>query len=100
MRLGILVNTSRHLDDIIGIVKAALAKGHEVEMFNMDDGVRLLGTPEFGELCRTGGVGTSFCDYNAKSHSVDTEGLPAELVCGSQYHNAVMVHNADRLIVL
>ena len=100
MKLGIFVNTSRHLDDVVGIVKAALAKGHEVVMFNMDDGTKLLGTPEFGELCKTKGVSMSFCDHSAKGLSVATEGLPAEIVCGSQYNNAVMNHDADRLIVL
>jgi hypothetical protein len=33
-------------------------------------------------------------------HDVPTAGLPKEIVCGSQYHNAVMVHGADRVIVV
>jgi len=100
MKLGIFVNTNRHLKHVVGFVKAALAKGHEVLMFNMDDGTKLLGTPEFAELCKTKGVTMSFCDHSAKGLSVTTEGLPAEIVCGSQYNNAVMNHDADRLIVL
>ncbi len=100
MKLGIFVNTNRHLKHVVGIVKAALAKGHEVVMFNMDDGTKLLGTPEFAELCKTKGVTMSFCDHSAKGLNVTTEGLPAEIVCGSQYNNAVMNHDADRLIVL
>ncbi len=100
MKLGIFVNTNRHLNHVIGIVKAALAKGHEVLMFNMDDGTKLLGAPEFAELCRTKGVGMSFCNHSAKGLDVATEGLPSEIVCGSQYHNAVMNHDADRVIVL
>jgi hypothetical protein len=48
MKLGIFVNTDRHLEHVVGLVKAALSKGHEVTMFNMDDGTKLLGTPEFG----------------------------------------------------
>ena len=100
MKLGIFVNTNRHLNHVVGIVKAALAKGHEVVMFNMDDGTKLLGTPEFAELCKTKGVTMSFCDHSAKGLNVATEGLAAEIVCGSQYNNAVMNHDADRLIVL
>ena len=100
MKLGIFVNTNRHLNHVVGIVKAALAKGHEVLMFNMDDGTKLLGTPEFAGLCKTKGVTMSFCDHSAKGMNVTTEGLPAEIVCGSQYNNAVMNHDADRLIVL
>jgi predicted peroxiredoxin len=100
MKLGIFVNTNRHLNHVVGIVKAALAKGHEVVMFNMDDGTKLLGTPEFAELCKTKGVSMSFCDHSAKGLNVTTEGLPPEIVCGSQYNNAVMNHDADRLIIL
>jgi len=100
MKLGIFVNTNRHLAHVVGIVKAALAKGHEVVMFNMDDGTKLLGTPEFAALCKTKGVTLSFCDHSAKGLNVTTEGLPAEIVCGSQYNNAVMNHDVDRLIVL
>ncbi|TAL24963.1 MAG: hypothetical protein EPN94_06240 [Nitrospirae bacterium] len=100
MKLGIFVNTNRHLADVTGLVKAALARGHEVIMFNMDDGTKLLGTPEFKELCKTKGVTMSFCDHSAKGLGVSTEGIPAEIVCGSQFNNANMVHDADKIIVL
>lgn len=100
MKLGIFINTDRHLEHILGLTKAALAKGHEVIMFNMDDGTKLLGTPEMKELCKTKGVSMSFCDHSAKGLGVATEGIPEEIVCGSQYNNAVMNHDADRLIIL
>ncbi len=100
MKLGIFVNTNRHLEHVVGMVRAALAKGHEVVIFNMDDGTKLLGTPEFSELCRTKGVTLSFCDHSAKGLKVTTEGLPPEIVCGSQYNNAVLNHTADRVIIL
>jgi len=100
MKLGIFVNTDRHLADVVGLVKAALAKGHEVIMFNMDDGTKLLHTPEFAELCKTKGVTMSFCDHSAKHMGITSEGLSKEIVCGSQYNNAVMHHDADRVIVL
>ncbi len=100
MKLGIFVNTNRNLDAVKGIAKAALAKGHSVILFNMDDGTKLVHTPEFAELCKTKGVTVSFCDHSAKHMGVASEGLPAEIVCGSQYNNAVMMHEADRVIVL
>lgn len=100
MKLGIFVNTNRHLAHVLGITKAAISKGHEVIVFNMDDGTKLLGDPAFKELCRTSSVSMSFCDHSAKGLNVSTEGIPAEIVCGSQYNNAVMVHDADRVIVL
>jgi predicted peroxiredoxin len=100
MKLGIFVNTNKHLADVTGVVKAALARGHEVVVFNMDDGSKLLGTPEFRTLCSTKGVSMSFCDHSAKHIGIATEGLPKEIACGSQYNNAVMMHDADRVIVL
>jgi predicted peroxiredoxin len=66
----------------------------------MDDGTKLIGTPEFSDMCKTKGVTLSFCDHSAKGLGVSTEGLPEEIVCGSQYNNAVMNHDADRIIVL
>lgn len=100
MKLGIFVNTNRHLDHVVGLAKAAVVKGNEVIIFNMDDGTKLLGTPEFADLCKTPGVSVSFCDHSAKGLNVTTEGLPSEMVCGSQFNNAVMVHDSDRVIVL
>lgn len=100
MKLGIFVNTDRHIKDVIGLAKAAVSKGHEVIVFNMDDGTKLIGTPGFKELCKTKGVSLSFCDHSAKGMGVSSEGIPEEIVCGSQYNNAVMMHDADRVIVL
>ncbi|MEW6118128.1 MAG: DsrE family protein [Nitrospirota bacterium] len=100
MKLGILINTDRHAADAVGIARAALARGHEVIIFAMDSGTRLLGDPAVVGLCRLKGVSMSFCDYNARGLDIAREGIPPEIVCGSQYNNAVMVHDADRVIVL
>jgi predicted peroxiredoxin len=100
MKLGILVTTDRHLEDVLGLAKAAVAKGHEVIVFNMDTGTKLLGNPEFRELCKTAGVNMSFCDHSAGIENVSKEGIPEEIVCGSQFNNANMMHDADRVINL
>lgn len=42
MNPGILVTTDRHLDQVVGISQAASAKGHEVVIFAMREGTRLL----------------------------------------------------------
>ena len=100
MKLGILITTDKQLDAILGITKAALAKGHTVALFNMDEGTRLLGNPSFSGLCKTEGVSMSFCDHSAKHINVATEGIPGEIVCGSQFDNANMNHESDKVIVL
>jgi len=100
MKLGILVNTDRHLQHVVGLTRAAVSKGHEVSLFTMDAGTRLLGNPAYTDLCKLAGVAMSVCEHSAKGHDAQTAGLPKEIVFGSQYHNAVMVHGADRLIVV
>jgi len=100
MKPGILVNSTGNLDDVIGITKAALSKGHEVIIFTMYEGIRLLENEEYSSLSGLNGVQMSFCDHNAGKLGLKKEGLPEEIVCGSQYNNAVMHHNADKVIVL
>ena len=100
MKLGILVNTDKNLNHIIGITKSAISKGHTVSIFNMDDGTKLLVNPSFTSLCQTKGVTMSFCDHSAKHKNVSTEGIPADITCGSQFDNANMNHDADKVIVL
>ncbi|MHB8882007.1 MAG: hypothetical protein ACYC69_10930 [Thermodesulfovibrionales bacterium] len=100
MKLGILINTDRHLQHIVGITKAALARGHEVQIFTMDAGTRLLNSPEYRALCGMQGVTMNFCEFNARQYGIAQGELPAEIISGSQYDNAVMSHSADRVIVL
>jgi predicted peroxiredoxin len=100
MKLGILVNTDRHLDHITGITRAAVSKGHEVIIFTMDTGTTLLNNPDFCALGTLRGVRMSFCRLSARRSGVATKEISAEIIDGSQYNNASMVHNADRVIVL
>jgi predicted peroxiredoxin len=100
MKLGILVNTENYLNDIIGITREALKQGHEVVIFTMDVGTKLFKSPEYFALCKLRGVKMCFCDYNAKMLNAKVDGIPAEIVCGSQFDNASMNHDCDKVIVL
>ena len=100
MKLGILVNTAQNLPGLSGITKAAVARGHEIIIFVMDEGTRLLTEPEFTELSGLAGVQASFCDHSAKELGVVTDGLPEHIIAGSQYNNANMNHQADKVLVL
>ena len=106
MKLGILLNTARHLDDVVGISRAALAKNHQVIIFAMDEGVKLMPTQALTSLAALEGVSVSVCDHSAEMYGVNTEGQSpkmvrgTKIVCGSQFQNAMMNHNADRVIVL
>jgi len=100
LTLGILVNTDRHPDDVVGIIKAALARGYGVTVFMMDDGTRLLNHAMFPGLASSPGVKMSYCRQSAKKREIDTGGLPPEIVEGSQLNNVFMHREADRVIVL
>ncbi|OGA55141.1 MAG: hypothetical protein A3F74_13505 [Betaproteobacteria bacterium RIFCSPLOWO2_12_FULL_62_58] len=99
-KLGILVTTDRHLTHIQGLTRAALARGHEVIVFVMDGGTRLLQDAGLTGLAGLPGVTLSLCEHSAKRHGIATEALSAAVVCGSQLNNAMMNHEADRVIVM
>ncbi|MEE8392820.1 MAG: DsrE family protein [Rhodospirillales bacterium] len=100
MKLGILVNTDKHLGHILGLAAAATAKGHEVIIFAMDQGVRLLENGSFTELAGRPGVSVSICDHSAKTHGIATEGISDAVAISGQFENAMMANKADKLIVL
>jgi len=100
VKLGILVNSDRHLAVITGMTRAALAKGHAVFLFAMDDGTRLLADPGYVALCRLPGVDMSFCQESATRKGVSFVALPEAIAAGSQLQNAMMVQKTNRIIVL
>jgi predicted peroxiredoxin len=100
MKLGILVNTNRHAGQIIGITKAAVSKGHEVKIFIMDEGTKLLSAQGVSDLGKISNVRVMFCENSARQAGAVTEELPEEIVSCGQYNNAVMSHESDRVIVL
>ena len=100
MKLGILINTDRHLQHIIGITNAANNKGHQISLFAMDDGTRLLESKEFIRLCELNNVTISLCNHSAAEHNISTTGISKEIVIGSQFNNAMMANQADKVIIL
>lgn len=99
-KLGILVNTAKHLRHVSGLTRAALAAGGQVVIFVMDEGTRLLADPAFASLAELDGVGVSVCEHSAKSLGVTAAGLSAKIRFGSQLNNASMVGAAERVVVL
>ncbi len=100
MKLGILVNTDKHLAHIVGITRAATADAHEVIIFTMDEGTRLVENDLFAGLSTLANVSMSVCEHSAKAHDVDTANLPRDITVGSQFNNAMMAHQVCRVIVL
>lgn len=100
MKLGILINTDSNKNHVVGLTKAALSKGHEVVLFMMDVGVKNAGDREIQALCNDERAQCSLCDHSAHNANFSTEGLPESITVGSQYNNAVMNADVDKVIVL
>ena len=100
MKLGILVNTAANRDAVAGITEAAAAQGHEIIIFVMDEGTRLLENSGFTELHAIPGVEISYCEHSALELGINTQSVPQKISAGSQYNNATMNNQADKVIVL
>ena len=100
MRLGIHVNTNRHMRELMSIARAAVDRGHTVSVFVMAEGTSLLAEKGMGELASIGGVDVSFCDYNAKEMGINRDEAAEPLRTGSQLDNAIMVRDSDRVVSL
>lgn len=96
-QLGILVTKHKDLGHIAGIVQAARKAGHPVRIFLNDEGVRFSRAPGFLELLDLGGVEVAVCDHFREKLGIEqkTEGI----TYGSQYDNAVMLHECERMLV-
>lgn len=99
MTLGILVTTDKYRNDVVGIAEAAVERGHRVVIFFMDEGCRLITDRRIVSLKDRDGVSMSLCDFNRKKMGISDEEVPEGIICGSQYDNAVMNRESDKVIV-
>lgn len=96
-KLGIMVTQYANLEHIIGVTKAARAAGHPVQIFMTDEGVKFSRDPKFLELLTVDGVEISVCDHSCERVGLHdkTEGISY----GSQYNNAGMLHDNERVLI-
>ncbi len=96
-KLGIVITRYESLDSISGIVKAARAAGHPVQIFMTDEGVRFTTDPAFRELLKIPEVDITCCDHSCELLHVaeKTEGI----TYGSQYDHATILHDSDRVLI-
>ncbi len=107
MKIGMLLTAgiaSESARTALRIARAARAKGHDVELFLMDDGVyavkRGKRTPVADELASLieGGASVALCALNAEQRGVtQAEAVPGVLF-GSQYDLAQSIDAADRFL--
>ncbi|MBF0540224.1 MAG: DsrE family protein [Nitrospirae bacterium] len=100
MTIGLLVTRDTFKAELIGLTKSASAKGHDVIFFMMDDGIRHSQDPEIVALKDLKGVTMSLCDHSAKLRGVTENMIPKGITAGSQYQNAVLNQDSDRVIFI
>jgi sulfur relay (sulfurtransferase) complex TusBCD TusD component (DsrE family) len=92
-----MANKLGNLEHISGVAKAASKAGHPVQIFLTDEGVEFTRDPKFIELLKVDGVECSVCDHSCERSGIHdkTEGI----TYGSQYNNAGMLHDSERILV-
>jgi hypothetical protein len=95
--LGIMITKYENFDHIAGVVKAARAAGKSVMIFMTDEGVRFTRDVKFLDLLKVDGVEISCCDHSCERIGMHekTDGISY----GSQYNNAGMLHDSNRILV-
>ena len=91
--LGIFVTNDRTMKHVMGIVKAAKAKGSKVKVFFTWEGTRLSKDPEFPALCSLADD-VSICADSYKKMGNDVadipEGLTEEKMATQAQHGAII----------
>jgi len=95
--LAILLATEGDLGRAVRLARAARARGVEVSLFAMDDGVAALA----GDRAALDALLDDDCEVIACAQSAHLRGLDEDAVgvlLGSQDDHAAFVHRADRLV--
>ena len=95
--LGILITKHANAAHIAGLVAAAHRVGHAVRVFMTDEGVRFTRDQEFLSGLQDANVQVAVCEYNCEQAGYPdrAEGIRY----GSQYDNAGMLHECERVLV-
>jgi hypothetical protein len=99
-KIGVLVTSNRHLDQLINFTKAAESLGHSVSIFFTHKGVLLTQESRFPEL--TGKAEMSLCNVGYESNYLKGKPAPGIPPSGfaTQARNGAMIEDCDRYIVL
>ena len=97
-KLGILVNSTNHMDYVIALARAAHAKGKDVHIHLTQRGVYLLREKAFSDLIRL--VRVSVCKESVKVFGLEAEiGNSREKILAPSYRLAEVLSDSDRCVV-
>ncbi|MBA3016349.1 MAG: peroxiredoxin [Proteobacteria bacterium] len=101
--LGIFVTNPNQMRHVMGVTKAALAKGSKVKVFFTWWGTKLTATPEFAELCSLENVDASICADSYGKAGFDVNVVPKGLTkekMGTQAQHGAIIEEYDCYLTL
>ncbi len=100
--LGIFVTNPNNMRHIMGVTKAAKAKGSKVKVFFTWKGTMLARTPEFEELCKIADD-VSICADSYKKMGFDVADIPkglTEAQMATQAQHGAIIEDYDCYMTL
>jgi hypothetical protein len=98
MRIGIVASHESSGPQLEGLAAAAAARGWPCRCFLTDSGVKLAASPRLQGLAKSGAVRLDVCEHSW--HHFGQGGAPEGATLGSQFQNAELVRECDRVVVL
>lgn len=98
MKLGLVASNENAESHLIGLARAAAARGWTCRGFLTDRGVLLLKSAPLIALVQSGALSLSVCEHSWKL--ICDSAVPDGVVMGGQFQNAELAHNCDRVIAL
>jgi hypothetical protein len=102
-KLGILVPTNKHIDHVIGVVRAAKKAGKELVIFFTHEGVLMSQDPKYKELADMGPEEMTLCNVRWEELGLKGEPIPAgmgEKGLATQSRHVSLIGKCDRYLVL
>jgi len=101
--LGIFVSNPNQMKHVVGVTKAAVAKGAKVKVFFSWYGTKLTTDPEFPKLCALENVDVSICADSYAKSGFNVENVPAGLTkekMATQAQHGAIIDDYDCYLTL
>ena len=98
MKLGIVATHESAQAHVEGLVAAAVARGWACRCFLTDSGVKIARSGPLGALARDGKLQLDVCEHSW--HHFGGAEAPSGTTLGSQFQNAQLAGECDRVVVI
>jgi len=98
MHLGIVASHESAGPHLVGLAAAAIARGWTCRVFLTDSAVKLATSTSLRDLAQAGSVRLDVCEHSWQHFG--GAGAPEGATLGSQFQNAELVRECDRVVVI